>query len=113
MYFWCISWLLYTANIPAPPTTPFVLIDFASRVVANGFGFGSLARLLTGTTRGNVQDVREKLADKRVFLGEVVQEVESSDGTQDMMNGVHGAQRRIGFALNSAEVVKLRHGQHY
>ena len=80
MYFWCISWLLYTANIPAPPTTPFVLIDFASRVVANGFGFGSLARLLTGTTRGNVQDVREKLADKRVFLGEVVQEVESSDG---------------------------------
>ena len=58
-------------TIQTPPNSSFPVIDFASRTLAKGFSDDSPAKILSKTANGDNNNVRNRLRDKVVFLGEV------------------------------------------
>ena len=75
IYLWCVGGMLGALFIKTPPKTPFEVIDFASRVVANDeeHGFADVREELSigreGTTRRKLQDKailvsRDDLSDR-------------------------------------------------
>ena len=111
IYLWCVSWLIWTATIQGPPTTRFPLIDFASRAVSKGLGATSLAKILATTASGDSQQVREKLQDQTVFLGDVGFHEADKDERQNGTPGVEVG--RIGFSLNADEIIPFKSGVAY
>jgi len=112
IYLWCVTWLVWTVKINGPPSTRFPLIDFASRVVSKGLGAGSLGKILEKTAGGDSEQVRQKLQDQTVFLGDVGFSTAEKDENQ---NGIAtGAEvGRIGFSLNADEIIPLKSGVIY
>lgn len=108
LYGWCVACLIYTTRIQTPRSTPFVLVDFASRVIANGYGDGCLIKELTEVTVGDSEAVRERLQNKRIFLGEIAVTAEHLIDAH-----VGESRRRIGLGLHPGDVKELKRGTDY
>ena len=91
--------------VQTPSTTPFPVIDFASRVVSNGED-ASFAKILASTSVGDTDVVREKLEDKVLFVRDLPfvndEEVKKSRSASNDCK-----YRIIGFTMDQNEGIKL------
>jgi hypothetical protein len=71
IYLGCIGVLAWGTRIQKPPTSRFPLVDFTSRALSRGFSTDSVATILVYLTSGNDQEIRERLWNKVLFLGDV------------------------------------------
>ena len=71
VYFWCLGGMLLASFVQTPPSTPFQLVDFASRVVANDNDM-SVSHLLGETWRGSSGIIRQKLESTSLCLRKAV-----------------------------------------
>jgi hypothetical protein len=108
IFFLCLICLLFTLLVQGPRITRFPLIDFAARAVAKGLTSDSLATVLKETGNGYEKQVREKLRDKVVFLGDVIMPSVYSETDED--GGEHSG--KIGFSL-TGDVGPLKAGKAY
>lgn len=70
-YFWCVGGMLLALFVQTPPSTPFQLVDFASRVVAND-NDTSVSHLLGETWGGTSGIIRQKLEGTSLYLRKAV-----------------------------------------
>jgi hypothetical protein len=100
VYFWCVGGMCFALHVQGAPSTPFEVIDFASRIASNR-GNNSLSKLLEETCDGNTNTIREKLEDKNLFL----RNVGSSENGEEGKTGA-----KIGFASDD-KMGRLQKGQ--
>lgn len=100
VYFWCIGGMFLSSFIQTPPSTPFELIDFSSRVVSN-HDETSLSQLLAETWSGNSDTIREKLEGSGLYLRNV--------GFSESDEGLDDSRRRakIGFTSETKGMIRL------
>jgi hypothetical protein len=79
VYFWCVGGMFLALSVQTPPTSPFQLIDFSSRVVAND-DETSVSHLLSETWSGSSGAIRQNLASTRLYLRKMV--VSAVDGSE-------------------------------
>jgi hypothetical protein len=129
-YFWCVGGMCIAMSVQTPPTTPFEMIDFASRVVSTPKKH-SLSDLLAQTSIGKADLVREKLEEKALFVRYVGfsgdnDEVGHGSGNDGVGNGggkdkarkdcesaIRNRPGKVGFLLKNTEAGRLNRDDYY
>jgi hypothetical protein len=108
IYLWCIGVLAWGIRIQKPQTSRFPLVDFTSRVLSRGFSADSVATILIDLTSGNDKEIRERLWNKVLFLGDVYY----AQGLQRGRNEDGKVVGKIGFSTVQ-NVAPLKSGEVY
>ena len=92
------------AWLPVQGTSPFPLIDFASRAISNGSSDDSLAKILADTAGGDDKIICQKLSKTVVHLGDIkggTMERELSPLLGQEVRAREAIVQKIGFSITN------------
>ena len=112
IYLWCVGGIILSIGVVGPPTTPFDMLDFASRIAANREN-GSLVELLAEMPFHNSKSFREKFQKKGIFVRELQPSGSSSLDYGRFHKHSEKSGMKVALTTDGASLTRLQRGRVY